>query len=264
MNAGGRRAAKQDAAAAAATAAPGWHHGVPDGLRSWWERVDPKDLEKSTMRSGRIDVLTQVCRRLRAGERVVDLGCGCGLLAKEAGRRDIVGVDISPRMLEAASAWMDLVLPESFLEFYPSQRFDTAVLCNVIEPYSEDMRLLLFRHIMDFLNPGGQVIVVVATRSSSPGSTSESGLDLVFPTISDTVRPADIEDALVLSGFDIQTTELLEARTLNHTAVLPGEAPKAERRTYALLIGRRPRAMIVPAGEGIAAICVSPKASPAA
>merc|ERR1719353_720578 len=138
-------------------------HGVPDSLRTWWSRIDPKDLESSTLRTGRIDVISHICRRLRTGGRVIDLGCGCGLLAKEAGRRDIVGIDISPAMVRAAREVMDLVLAESFLEYYPSERFDTAVLCNVLEPYPEELRRLVFHHTIEFVNPGGQVIVVIAT-----------------------------------------------------------------------------------------------------
>merc|ERR1711908_254088 len=102
----------------------------------------------------------------------------------------------------------DLVLLDSFLEYYPSQTFDAAVLCNVLEPYTEDMRQLVFQHSFEFINPGGQVIVVVACGTKSESCvTSEGGLgissDLIFPSSKTAVRPDEIEDGLILAGFDI-------------------------------------------------------------
>ncbi|CAE8631233.1 unnamed protein product, partial [Polarella glacialis] len=76
-------------------------HGVSDQLRSWWLRSDPAELDRATIASGRSKVLAHVSKLLGAG-LVLDLGCGPGLLAKQAGRRDVVGVDMSPAMLCAA------------------------------------------------------------------------------------------------------------------------------------------------------------------
>ena len=71
-------------------------HGVPDSLRAWWDRVDPKELEKSTVRSGRTELLGHLCRRLEKCSRVLDLGCGCGLLAKEALKCNRVSLFFNP------------------------------------------------------------------------------------------------------------------------------------------------------------------------
>lgn len=222
-------------------------HGVPDSLRTWWNGVDPKDLETATFRTGRNEVLTRIGQRVRsstrAAGRIVDLGCGCGLLAKETGRRDIVGVDIAPAMIKAAQEVMDLVLPESFLEYYPSERFDIAVLCNVLEPYPEEIRALVFRHTFEFLNPGGQAIVVIHVRTSSGSrpATADCSGDLVFPTITGPpVRPDEIEEGLLYAGFNIAQCELVETKTLNHSSVMPGEEPKPERRISAIITGRKP------------------------
>merc|ERR1712154_321776 len=109
-------------------------NGVPTALQSWWLRTDPADLERETLRSGRCDILSRVARQLKRDERVLDLGCGPGLLAQEAGRRDIMGVDMSPSMLESARRWMDFVIPDNMLEHFPGEPLDTVVLCNVLEP----------------------------------------------------------------------------------------------------------------------------------
>uniref|UniRef100_A0A7S0B1P3 Methyltransferase domain-containing protein n=1 Tax=Pyrodinium bahamense TaxID=73915 RepID=A0A7S0B1P3_9DINO len=215
--------------------------GVPDSLRAWWGHIEPSDLERVTLRSGRCDVLAHVAKLVAKSGRVLDLGCGPGLLAKEACRRDIVGVDMTPVMVRAARQWMDVVLPDNILEHFPSEQMDAVVLCNVVEPYSAQVRRLLFSHAREFLGPSGRLIVVVASSTSGLGCASECGLDLIFPTVTEgTTRPDDIEEDMLLAGLDISAIELVETKTLNHTAVLPGQAPKAERRTYTVLSGRLP------------------------
>merc|ERR1711865_965451 len=146
----------------------------------------------------------------------------------------------------AAREVMDLVLPESFLEYYPSERFDTAVLCSVLEPYPAELRQLVFQHTFEFLNPGGQVIVVISTGGGGDlCATAEDGLgvssDLIFPSSRTSARPDEIEDELAMAGFDVVSTELLDTRPLNQTASLPDDAPKkSERRSYAVVVGQRP------------------------
>eukprot|EP00913_Durusdinium_trenchii_P011454 g10755.t1 len=58
--------------------------GVPEGLHSWWNRVDPDEFDRVTETSGRLEVLRHVASLLRSSLNVVELGCGTGLLAKEA------------------------------------------------------------------------------------------------------------------------------------------------------------------------------------
>lgn len=211
-------------------------NGVPTALQSWWFRTDPADLEKETLRAGRCDVLARVVRLLKPDDRVLDLGCGPGLLAKEAGRRDIMGVDMSPAMLEAARRWMDLVVPDNMLDHFPSELLDVVVLCNVLEPYPAQVRGVLFGHCREFLKAGGKVIVVVALNASA----TSSGLDMLFPPCSGSgASPEDLEDEMEAAGLDLHSTEMVAVSTVDHTAVLPGEEPRAERRSYALMVSRR-------------------------
>merc|ERR1711964_107526 len=47
-------------------------------------------------------------------------------------------------------------------------------------------------------------------------SSAGAAVDLVFPTVNpDSASPSSFEDGLVLSGFDIESTELIETKTLN-------------------------------------------------
>lgn len=223
---------------------------MPDSLRAWWARTDPSKLDKETLRSGRVDVFAAVKRLLRAEDRVLDLGCGPGLLARETGRRDIVGVDMSPAMVDAARQWMDEVVPENIFEHHPLDPVDAVVLTNVLEPYPAEVRQVLFRHCADFLSPGGRVIVVLATGGGLGASPAVcSGLDLLFPSssaglgagVAAAPAPDDVEDDLVFAGLDVDSAELLETKTVDHTAALPGEEPRVERRAYALVVARKPR-----------------------
>jgi len=216
---------------------------VPDSLRSWWARTDPANLDKESSRSGRCDVLRRVAKLLLPDDRVLDLGCGPGLLAREAGRRDISGVEMSPGMVVAARDWMDEVVPDNLLEHYPLEPPDVVVLCNVLEPYPADIRRMVCSHCCSFVRPGGRVIVVLALGKGF-GSSAETRSDLVFPTPpawSAEPTPDGIEDDMVLAGLDIDFTEFLETKAVvDPTSSLPGETPRTERRSYVIVVGRRP------------------------
>merc|ERR1711933_313110 len=105
---------------------------------------------------------------------------------------------------------------------------------------------LVFQHAFEYLNIGGHVIVVIAVGGAAQTcAPAELGVDLTFPTnltagltSNEPVRPDEIEDGLTLAGFDIGSTELVSAKTLDHTTVLPGEAPRTVKRTYALIVGQ--------------------------
>lgn len=145
-------------------------------------------------------------------------------------------------MLETAQRWMDLTVPDNLLEHFPSEPVDVVVLCNVLEPYPSEVRRLVFSHCFDYLREGGKVIVVVSL--AAPASDSASGLDMLFPSCSaggaaSHASPEELEEDLEEAGLDIASTEIVEAKTVNHTAVIPGEAPKCERHRYALLVARR-------------------------
>ncbi|CAJ1327231.1 unnamed protein product [Effrenium voratum] len=166
-----------------------------------------------TESSGRLEVLRHVASVVQSSRYVVELGCGTGLLAREAARPDIVGVDMCSAMVKKAcsSSRMDTALVDNILEFYPVDSPDAVVLCNVLEPYSSEVRKLLFSHIMDFLSPGGLVVVAVMVGKTGLGTEFESVLDLVFPS-ANPVHPGDIEEELAMIGFDVAVPELISVR----------------------------------------------------
>ncbi|CAE8621429.1 unnamed protein product, partial [Polarella glacialis] len=98
------------------------------------------------------------------------------------------------------------------------------------------VRRLLFTHVFDFLAPGGQIIVVLAVGGGI-GSTTESLLDLVFPTALP-VSVNEVEEDLVVTGFDVVSLELVSCPKSD--ASRNGEAATSERRSgNAIVVARR-------------------------
>ena len=115
-----------------------------------------------------------------AGRRVLDLGCGVGRLAHhlaECGASEVIGVDLSERMLELARAECShprvTYVRESIEQArYPPDRFDL-VVSSLAFHYVEDYQGLI-RRIAGWLVPGGTLVYstehpVYLTRASTEG-----------------------------------------------------------------------------------------------
>jgi 2-polyprenyl-3-methyl-5-hydroxy-6-metoxy-1,4-benzoquinol methylase len=99
-----------------------------------------------------------------AGLRALDLGCGAGRLAHhlaESGAAEVIGVDLSERMLEVARAECShpkLTFQRASMEeaAFPSGRFDLVVSSFAFH-YVPDFSGLA-RRISDWLSPGGILV----------------------------------------------------------------------------------------------------------
>jgi SAM-dependent methyltransferase len=119
--------------------------------------------------SGRLALLSAaVGRYAKAGDRVLDLGCGTGELSRRlsAGGLRVTGCDISPNMLARAAAhavagghaWVRLAPDWRSLPFKPAT-FDLVVAASVLE-YVIDPGTVL-RECGRVLRPGGVVLYTV-------------------------------------------------------------------------------------------------------
>jgi SAM-dependent methyltransferase len=115
-----------------------------------------------------------------AGSRVLDLGCGAGRLAHhlaERGAADVVGIDLSERMLERARAELShprLTFQRASMEeaAFPPESFDL-VVSSLAFHYVEDYHGLA-RRIATWLSPGGLLVFstehpVYLSRATSEG-----------------------------------------------------------------------------------------------
>ncbi len=170
---------------------------------------------------------------LRSGERVLDVACGTGVVARLAAERVgpegcVAGIDVNPEMLAVARSvtpaieWHEMAAETMPL---PEDTWDVA-LCQMGLQFFDD-RSAALRRIKRVLAPGGRVVVSV------PGPTPEVFVHLaeglarhVAPELAGFVNvvfslhdPDELRELLTASGFEGVST----SRT-NRTLRLPAPA----------------------------------------
>jgi len=87
----------------------------------------------------------------------MDLGCGTGIFAKTVGVRNIIGVDISPRMLEIARTRMDTVCEDSIFELQLEEdSVDNVITLFVLADYPSEKKAEFLRRVHSCLKRGGR------------------------------------------------------------------------------------------------------------
>ena len=109
------------------------------------------------------------------GKNILDLGCGLGHQIEELLKsqpREVVGVDISQKMLAEASARIDSPVVTwscAAIEdyFFKNEYFDI-VISSMTLHYIADLKSL-FQHISDTLKPGGQFLFSIEHPACTAG-----------------------------------------------------------------------------------------------
>jgi SAM-dependent methyltransferase len=154
----------------------GWDLAAPMYEPLWRDQLAPAQVELMT------------CAGLMPGERVLDVGCGTGIVALDAAARvapggDVVGVDLSSRMLGVAQrrAMQERCTNVSFERMnaeqlgLPDSSFNVA-LCALALMYmpGPERAVLEMRRV---LRPGGRIVLAVW------GERSRCGWAQLFPIV---------------------------------------------------------------------------------
>lgn len=160
---------------------------------------------------------------------VLDFGCGSGgtspLFVDELGVRDVVGVDVSPRLLESARRVHAREGVRFLLraDYSPEARLDLAFCNGVFHHVPESERPDAFRYIHDALRPGG----LVSFWENNPWSPAARFVMSRIPFDRDAIMvfPHGARRMLRQAGFEILRTDYLFVFPRLLSALRPLERP---------------------------------------
>jgi cyclopropane-fatty-acyl-phospholipid synthase len=230
-------------------AAVAYHYDVSNDFYSLWldtELVyscayfrDPANL----LDRAQLDKLDHICKklRLRAGERLLDVGCGWGSLVRFAAREygaTTVGITLSERQADharkrIAAEGLEQRCQIEMLDYRELAQlgpFDKAASVGMVEHVGIPMLETYFRSVFGALRTGGLFLNHGISSQQRPSHGLAGALERVFPNKStfieryvfpdgDLPRLHDVIDAAEIAGFEVRDVENLRehyARTLRH------------------------------------------------
>ena len=145
---------------------------------------------------------------LKAGDRVVDIGCGWGGFLRYAARRNtkVTGITLSKDQLEYTRERIGEegiegdVLYQDFFTYQPSEPFDGISMMGVMEDLSDYARVM--NRLPHLLKPGGRVYLDFAA-AKEPDPTSSFITKYVWPGTFRMVYMPELMQAIVKSPFEI-------------------------------------------------------------
>ena len=191
---------------------------------------DPPDASLVEAQAAKHDL---ICRKLglRAGMRLLDVGCGWGAMARHAAASfgvEVVGVTISPAQAE----WADAAVHRAGLDHRVTIRlqdyreiddgpFDAVSSVGMFEHVGAERMGAYFSGLHGLLRPGGRLLNHAISRPAGqpPGIDHDSFVGrYVFPD-AELVEIGAVVTAMQRAGFEARHMESLRehyARTLRH------------------------------------------------
>lgn len=158
----------------------------------------------------------------KAGERILDLGCGDGVLTEQIAATGalVTGVDNSPSMLEAARK-RGLHVEQHSADSLPYDHQFDAVFSNAAMHWlPEERHPALLRSVHRALRPGGRFVAemggqgnVAAIRTALSAVMEEYGIDTEAAAASFYPAPAIYRRLLETAGFTVDSIELIPRPT---------------------------------------------------
>jgi len=170
--------------------------------------------------------LSELMARLKAGDTVLDLGCGCGvpatgLLAKNFA---VTGVDLSPVQIARARRLVPAAQFQcadmSTLEF-PAKSFAAVVSFYAIIHVPLEEQPAIFKNIYRWLRPGGYLLATLGSGAWTGTEDDWLGAPMYWSHADRATYVAWLEE----TGFEVLWTRFIPERTGGHTLVLAKRLP---------------------------------------
>jgi SAM-dependent methyltransferase len=142
----------------------------------------------------------------RAGRKTLDLGCGEGRLSRDlkALGHDVVGVDVSPTMLDAAQLAdpdIETYLADAAALPFAGAAFDCVVAFMSLQDV-DDLRSAILE-VGRVLEPGGRFCLAVVHPVNSAGGFEGTAADSAFVINGSYLQESFYEDNLIRDGLEM-------------------------------------------------------------
>ncbi len=195
-------------------------------------RGDEPTEEEAAKYAEWVGILTQ---RLADGARVLELGCGCGVPATQllARHSDVVACDLSEAQIERGRRLVpgaEFLCADMMDLTFPNSSFDAVVALYSIIHVPLEEQSILFRHIAEWLCPGGLFLGTV-------GHTAWTGFEDNWLGVSGAAMYWSHEDAdtyvrwLSAAGLQTIVRELVPEGNGGHTLLLAEKSVTTDPKT---------------------------------
>ena len=164
--------------------------GVTTDMAAYWDRAGRVWVEQQAL----LDRLYQPIAKavvdradLRAGEAVLDVGCGAGLASEWLARHgaQVTGLDAAGAALEAARAHAAAVgvavdYREGRPEDLSGEAFDAVIALEVIEHVPPEERATFCAALARLVRPGGAVVLSTLNRTPRAWVTAKLGAEYLL------------------------------------------------------------------------------------
>jgi SAM-dependent methyltransferase len=158
---------------------------------------------------GRRRTARRLLRLLPPGGRLLDVGCGHGLLLDEARAAgfDVEGLELSRGAAQYARGTLGLTVHERTLADHAAERYDAIVLADVIEHLDDPLAAL--DRCVSLLAPGGSLCVVTPDPASRTARVAGAGWWGYLPAHTYLLPRATLRELLRERGLEVTADESL-------------------------------------------------------